>query len=131
MRNNPSSGKGRDGDKKGFEKRGTGKPAGGFKKPAGRDKRDDEAGSKKSFDRDDRSKRSFSKIKKVEVFLRIFYIQRQALQKMKNRLSIYNKIVIMTKRSKLEIGKQCYQYIQHKQHLVLQYKRLNCLPKLH
>lgn len=61
MRNNPSSGKGRDGDKKGFEKRGTGKPAGGFKKPASRDKRDDEAGSKRSFDRDDRSKRSFSK----------------------------------------------------------------------
>lgn len=61
MRNNPSSGKGRDGDKKGFEKRGAGKPAGGFKKPAGRDKRDDEAGPKRSFDRDDRSKRSFSK----------------------------------------------------------------------
>lgn len=61
MRNNPSSGKGRDGDKKGFEKRGTGKPAGGFKKPAGRDKRDDDAGPKRSFDRDDRSKRSFSK----------------------------------------------------------------------
>lgn len=61
MRNNPSSGKGRDGDKKSFEKRGTGKPAGGFKKPAGRDKRDDDAGPKRSFDRDDRSKRSFSK----------------------------------------------------------------------
>lgn len=61
MRNNPSSGKGRDGDKKGFEKRGTGKPAGGFKKPAGRDKRDDDAGPKRNFDRDDRSKRSFSK----------------------------------------------------------------------
>ena len=61
MRNNPSSGKGRDGDTKGFEKRGTGKPAGGFKKPAGRDKRDDDAGPKRSFDRDDRSKRSFSK----------------------------------------------------------------------
>ncbi len=61
MRNNPSSGKGRDGDKKGFEKRDTGKPAGGFKKPAGRDKRDDDAGPKRSFDRDDRSKRSFSK----------------------------------------------------------------------
>ncbi len=64
MRNNPSSDKGKGGDKKGFGKTGANRAAGGFKKPAGKSfGKDRERGEspKKAFDRDDRSKRSFSK----------------------------------------------------------------------
>lgn len=64
MRNNPSSDKGKGGDKKGFGKTGANRAAAGFKKPAGKSfGKDRERGEspKKAFDRDDRSKRSFSK----------------------------------------------------------------------
>ncbi|OSZ82324.1 hypothetical protein CAP35_03390 [Chitinophagaceae bacterium IBVUCB1] len=57
MRNNPSSGKGKGGDKKGFEKKGADRE-GGFKKPAGRAKRDGDYNPKKAFDSDGRGKRT-------------------------------------------------------------------------
>ena len=65
MRNNPSSGKGRSGDKKAFGKDTRGKSAGGFKKSSDRPysgRKTDDGGSTRSFKKDeDRPKRSFSR----------------------------------------------------------------------